>query len=61
MKHHFFYRDCRFELDVYPFSDDKAVLFMYYEAEIPPVITAIREVTGDPAYKNRQLARVQAL
>jgi hypothetical protein len=46
---------------VYPFSDEKAVLFMYGEAEIPPEITVIREVTGDPAYKNRQLARVQAL
>ena len=60
-KHRFFYRDCRFELDVYPFSEDKAVLFMYGEAEIPPEISVIREVTGDPAYKNRQLARVQAL
>ena len=60
-KHRFIYGDCRFELDVYPFSNDRAVLFMYGEAEIPPEITVIREVTGDPAYKNRQLAKVQAL
>ena len=61
-KHRFIYRDCRFELDVYPFSGDRAVLFMYGEsAEVPPEITVLREVTGDPAYKNRQLARVQAL
>jgi homoserine dehydrogenase len=61
-KHRFIYRDCRFELDVYPFSSDRAVLFMYGEdAEIPPEITVLREVTGDPAYKNRQLARVQTL
>ena len=63
-KHRFIYRDCRFELDVYPFSDDKAVLFMYAPAAddaIPPEITVLREVTGDPAYKNRQLAKVQAL
>ena len=61
-KHRFIYKDCRFELDVYPFSSDRAVLFMYGEdAEIPPEITVLREVTGDPAYKNRQLARVQAL
>ena len=61
-KHRFIYRDCKFELDVYPFSGDRAVLFMYSEsAEVPPEITVLREVTGDPAYKNRQLAKVQAL
>ena len=61
-KHRFIYRDCKFELDVYPFSGDRAVLFMYGEsAEVPPEITVLREVTGDPAYKNRQLAKVQAL
>ena len=61
-KHLFVYGDCKFELDVYPFSDEKAVLFMYSEhAEIPPELEVLQEVTGDPAYKNRQLARVQAL
>lgn len=61
-KHLFIYGNCKFELDVYPFSDEKAILFMYgEEAEIPPEITVLREVTGDEAYKNRQLARVQAL
>lgn len=61
-KHLFIYGDCKFELDVYPFSDEKAILFMYgEEAEIPPEITVLQEVTGDEAYKNRQLARVQAL
>lgn len=63
-KHRFIYNGCRFELDVYPFSDDKAVLFMYStgpDIAMPPEIHVIREVTGDPAYKNRQLARVQAL
>ena len=62
VKYRFIYGDCRFELDVYPFSDDRAVLFMYgQDAPIPPEITVLREVTGDEAYKNRQLARVQAL
>ena len=62
VKHRFIYGDCKFELDVYPFSEDRAVLFMYGEnAEIPPEIRVLREVTGDPAYKNRQLAKVQAL
>ena len=63
-EHCFIYNGCRFELDVYPFSDDKAVLFMYAggaDADVPPEIRIIREVTGDPAYKNRQLAHVQAL
>jgi len=63
-KYRFFYSECRFELDVYPFSADKAVLFMYASApdiNTPPEIDILREVTGDTAYKNRQLARVQAL
>ena len=63
-KYRFIYGSCRFELDVYPFSQDKAVLFMYSpgsDTPIPPEIDVLREVTGDPAYKNRQLAQVQAL
>ena len=63
-KYRFIYRDHRFELDVYPFDPDKAVLFMYAEdpeADLPPEIKVLREVTGDPAYKNRQLARDQRL
>ena len=63
-KYRFIYGDCRFELDVYPFSRDRAVLFMYApgaDTAMPPEIRALREVSGDPAYKNRQLARVQAL
>ena len=31
------------------------------EAAIPPEIRVIREVTGDPDYKNKQLANVQKL
>ena len=63
-KYRFIYEGCRFELDVYPFSKDKAVLFVYSgsaNVAIPPEIRVLRDVTGDPAYKNRQLARVQAL
>ena len=63
-KYRFIYAGCRFELDVYPFSADRAVLFRYSGDDavpMPPEIRVIREVTGDPAYKNRQLARVQAL
>jgi len=63
-KYRFIYNGCRFELDVYPFSQERAVLFMYSgsaDAAMPPELKVLREVTGDPAYKNRQLARVQAL
>lgn len=63
-KYRFVYDSCRFEIDVYPFSADKAVMFRYSEndeAAIPPEIHVIREVTGDPDYKNKQLANVQKL
>lgn len=56
----------RFEIDIYPFSREKAVMFAYAgedEKEIvpPPEITILREVTGVPEYKNRTLARRQTL
>ena len=63
-KYRFVYDSCRFEIDVYPFSADKAVMFRYSEndeAAIPPEIRVIREVTGAPDYKNKQLANVQKL
>ena len=64
VKHRFIYDGHRIEIDVYPFSFDRAVLFAYSDgdpAALPPEVRVIREVTGDPAYKNRQLARSQAL
>ena len=64
MKYRFTYRDQRFEIDVYPFSEDKAILFRYDENEdgaLPPEFTVLKSVTGDPAYKNKQLARAQSL
>ncbi len=63
-KYRFVYDSCRFEIDVYPFSTEKAVMFRYSEndeAAIPPEITVMSEVTGDPAYKNKQLAKAQTL
>ena len=63
-KYRFVYGHCRFELDVYPFSDEKAILFRYGEgdeATLPPEINVLETVTGNPAYKNRQLARTQKL
>ena len=54
-----------FEIDVYPFWQDQAILeieLMDENAEIrfPEGIRIIREVTGDPAYKNAGLAKKPA-
>ena len=53
----------RMELDVYPFSDEKAVLFVFGsdDAEIPQNIKVIADVTGNAEYKNRSLACTQKL
>ena len=53
----------RYELDVYPFSAERAILFCYSDDEIciPPEFEVIREVTDDADYKNRHLAQVQSL
>ncbi|MBQ1371322.1 MAG: hypothetical protein IIY70_00190, partial [Oscillospiraceae bacterium] len=55
----------RFEIDVYPFSDEKSVMFAYTGEEnqmhFPEEIQILRELTGDPAYKNKSLAKIQRL
>lgn len=54
----------RYEIDVYPFSTERAILFVYgdgADCELPEGIEVLREVTGDMEYKNRSLARVQRL
>jgi len=53
----------RMELDVYPFCSDRAVLFVYGDRapEFPSGIQVLKEVSGDPAYKNRKLAETQQL
>lgn len=63
-KYRFGYKNMRLEIDVYPFSRDKAVLFAYGSGDTlqpPPEISLIKEVTGDAAYKNRRLAMSQIL
>ncbi|MBP5158953.1 MAG: AAA family ATPase [Lachnospiraceae bacterium] len=64
-KYRFIYGDHRLETDIYPFSDEKAILFVYapkeLEVDVPPEIKVIKEVTDDPAYKNRALAKKQSL
>ena len=63
LKYRFDYAKHRMALDVYPFSKDKAILFVYGAGpfELPPEIRVLRDVTGDPEYKNRTLAEKQAL
>ena len=63
LKYRFEYGGHRMELDVYPFTDDRAIFFVFGAEpfELPPEIAVIREVTGDPYYKNRALADRQSL
>ena len=63
VKHRFVFDDCRCAIDLYPFSEDKAIFFRYSgeSGSLPPEITVLREVTDDLSYKNIRLARMQSL
>ena len=55
------YENQYFEIDVYPFWQDKAIAEIELSDENTPIvfpdcIKIIREVTDDPAYKNANLA-----
>ena len=65
-KYRFTYEGTPFEIDVYPFCAERAVMRAALPVgqstlTAPPQIQVLREVTGDPAFKNRQLARKQEL
>ena len=64
-KYRFHYASRAMEIDVYPFSSERAVLFVYgsghENAALPEEIRILRDVTGDPDYKNRRLAATQVL
>lgn len=52
-----------FEIDVYPFWQDKAIVEIELnnensEIRFPELLKVIKEVTGDEAYKNASLARI---
>ena len=52
-----------FEIDVYPFWDDRAIVEIELRDEaqtvrFPEKLRLIREVTDDAAYKNAALARI---
>ncbi len=58
------YRSQLFEIDVYPFLTDRAILEIELKDErdpidFPPFLRILREVTGDPDYKNSHLAKGQ--
>ena len=64
VKYRFGYQNSRLEIDVYPFDQEKAILFVYgggQTPELPEEIRLIKEVTGLADYKNRQLAASQIL
>ncbi|MGI5976152.1 MAG: AAA family ATPase [Candidatus Limivicinus sp.] len=64
-KYRFNWDSRKMEIDIYPFSRDRAILFIYgnhtEDAAIPPELNILREVTGDMQYKNRTLAKTQTL
>jgi len=64
-KYRFHYDGRAMEIDVYPFSSERAVLFAYggghEKSALPEEVRVLRDVTGDPEYKNRRLAAAQAL
>ena len=52
-----------FEIDIYPFWNDKAICEIELKSEkdeihFPPFIQVIKEVTEDSAYKNASLAKI---
>lgn len=55
------YQGHTLEFDIYPFWDDRAILEIELEREdegaaLPDYVRIIRDVSADPAYKNRSLA-----
>ena len=56
------YNDQYYEIDVFPFWDDKAIMEIELKSEdeqvvIPPFIKVIKEVTNDSEYKNKSFAK----
>lgn len=56
--------DLCFEIDVYPFWRDQAVMEVELPSEDTPVrfpkdLQILREITGDPQYKNSNLAKLK--
>jgi len=64
-KYRFNFDNRRMEIDIYPFSKERAILFVYgkdrHELKLPKELELIKEVTGLKEYKNSSLAREQKL
>ena len=63
-KYRFVYNGCRFEIDVYPFSQDRAIMRAALPENAPvltapPEITVLREVTGDPPTKTASWRKIR--
>ncbi|MEE1076863.1 MAG: hypothetical protein UHY68_06335 [Acutalibacteraceae bacterium] len=61
VRHCFMYNSQLFELDIYPFWSDRAILELEISSEdqqitLPPFIEVIKEVTEDKRYTNRSLS-----
>lgn len=56
-KYRFVFADRRCEIDMYPFSAERAVLFQYGQssAALPEEITVLREVTGGRGLQKPQV------
>ena len=62
----FFYKNQYFEMDIYPFSSDKAILEIELSSasdkpKLPDYLEIIKEVTSDPSYRNSALAKRNTL
>lgn len=60
-----YYKEQMFEMDVYPFSGELAILELELESPeqeifFPPELSVIREVTGNTDYSNANLAKAGA-
>lgn len=60
------YKNQYFEIDVYPFSNDLAILEIelnneLQEIEFPYYLDIVKEVTDDPSYRNSNLAKTKVL
>lgn len=62
----FLYKNQYFELDIYPFSDEYAILEIEVqneddEIQLPDFLEYVKEVTNDNSYKNHSLAKTLIL
>ena len=61
----FLYDNRQFELDLFPLSDEYAILEIEVrdidEKIVLPALDIVKEVTDDPRYKNHHIAKIMKL